>query len=260
MNIILSHRTGKHHISCGFQRNSFSTTNTAKESSTSTSFGWSNCNDGTVFHSSVSDLPVLILRSNFHSRKFLQEIQDVTLTADKFNPQIGIICLPFCVELGGPWPGHQSLARAEVEVGQPAGQVELDPTQGQMGVGITVSERGGDKIDNEKPAKHIRTHQRKAQWGASKSETTQRTHAGNRSEGIAFGNDFRSTNTGSVWEVIELWCYLYARSSGHRLFVSPYSPLSMLRAYDSGKAQRPLKSQKKVKHFKTQQRRVKLGP
>ncbi|KAJ6543451.1 hypothetical protein DFH09DRAFT_1088886 [Mycena vulgaris] len=45
-------------------------------------FRWSNCNDGTVFHSSLSDLPVLMLRTHFRGRKFLEEIQDVTLTAE----------------------------------------------------------------------------------------------------------------------------------------------------------------------------------
>lgn len=84
------------------------------------------------------------------------------------------------MKLDNPWPGHQNLAHAEIEVGQPAKRAKLDPTQEQIGVRITVSKRKGDKIDNDKLAKHIRTHQRKAQWGASKSETTQHTHAGNR--------------------------------------------------------------------------------
>jgi hypothetical protein len=44
-------------------------------------FRWSNCNDGTIFHSILSDMPVLILRTHFRGRKFLEEIRDVSLTA-----------------------------------------------------------------------------------------------------------------------------------------------------------------------------------
>ncbi|KAJ6565207.1 hypothetical protein DFH09DRAFT_1081864 [Mycena vulgaris] len=64
-------------------------------------FRWSNCNDGTVFHSSLSDLPVLMLRTHFRGRKFLEEIQDVTLTAE----MIGTIHLPFYMKPDDP--GHQ---------------------------------------------------------------------------------------------------------------------------------------------------------
>ncbi|KAF7354491.1 hypothetical protein MVEN_01138400 [Mycena venus] len=65
-------------------------------------FRWSNCNDGTVFHSSLSDLPVLMLRTHFRGRKFLEEIQDVTLTAE----MIGTIRLPFYMKPDDP--GHQN--------------------------------------------------------------------------------------------------------------------------------------------------------
>ncbi|KAJ6540032.1 hypothetical protein DFH09DRAFT_1090037 [Mycena vulgaris] len=65
-------------------------------------FRWSNCNDGTVFHSSLTDLPILMLRTHFRGRKFLEEIQDVTLTAE----MIGTIHLPFYMKPDDP--GHQN--------------------------------------------------------------------------------------------------------------------------------------------------------
>ncbi|KAJ7318307.1 hypothetical protein DFH08DRAFT_819914 [Mycena albidolilacea] len=75
-------------------------------------FRWSNCNDGTIFHSILSDMPVLILRTHFRGRKFLEEIRDVSLTAKMFNPQIGTIRLPFYMKPDDP--GHKNPALTSI--------------------------------------------------------------------------------------------------------------------------------------------------
>ncbi|KAJ6574035.1 hypothetical protein B0H19DRAFT_1063048 [Mycena capillaripes] len=62
-------------------------------------FHWLECNDGTVYYSALSNLPILILRTVFRSPKFLQELEEVQLTTD----QIGNIRLPFYMK---PDAGH----------------------------------------------------------------------------------------------------------------------------------------------------------
>ncbi|KAJ7283204.1 hypothetical protein C8J57DRAFT_1675521 [Mycena rebaudengoi] len=59
---------------------------------------WLECNDGTVYYSSFSNLPVLMLRTIYRSRKFLKEVQDVQITEN----QIGNICLPFYMKPDDP--------------------------------------------------------------------------------------------------------------------------------------------------------------
>ncbi|KAJ7240717.1 hypothetical protein C8J57DRAFT_1527386 [Mycena rebaudengoi] len=70
---------------------------------------WLECNDGTVYYSSFSNLPVLMLHTIYRSRKFLKEVQDVQITEKQARllsfqtsfenfedpTQIGNICLPF---------------------------------------------------------------------------------------------------------------------------------------------------------------------
>ncbi|KAJ7267745.1 hypothetical protein C8J57DRAFT_1228367 [Mycena rebaudengoi] len=52
----------------------------------------------------------------------------------------------------------------EVDTEKLAKQAKLDPRKEWKGRGITMSKcRGDDEIDDEKPAKHTRTHQEKAQ-------------------------------------------------------------------------------------------------
>ncbi|KAJ6537048.1 hypothetical protein B0H19DRAFT_1079425 [Mycena capillaripes] len=59
---------------------------------------WLKCNDGTVYYSTFSALPVLMVRTIYRSRKFLKEVQDVQLT----EKQIGNIRLPFYMKPDDP--------------------------------------------------------------------------------------------------------------------------------------------------------------
>lgn len=43
-------------------------------------FQWLECTDGTLYSSDDSNLPVLMLRTHYRSRKFLKEIAEVRLT------------------------------------------------------------------------------------------------------------------------------------------------------------------------------------
>ncbi|KAJ7604281.1 hypothetical protein DFH06DRAFT_1151258 [Mycena polygramma] len=65
-------------------------------------FRWLACNDGTLYISGDSMLPVLMLQTNFRSRKFLQEIREVQLAEE----QIGQIRLPFYMK--PDYPGHKN--------------------------------------------------------------------------------------------------------------------------------------------------------
>ncbi|KAJ7885633.1 hypothetical protein B0H13DRAFT_1889491 [Mycena leptocephala] len=53
-------------------------------------FQWLECNDGTLYSSDDSNLPVLMLRTHYRSRKFLKEIAEVRLT-EKQNPTLTAI-------------------------------------------------------------------------------------------------------------------------------------------------------------------------
>ncbi|KAJ7608527.1 hypothetical protein DFH06DRAFT_1148902 [Mycena polygramma] len=48
-------------------------------------FRWLACNDGTLYISGDSILPVLMLQTNFRSRKFLQEIREVQLAEEQLE-------------------------------------------------------------------------------------------------------------------------------------------------------------------------------
>ncbi|KAJ7653718.1 hypothetical protein DFH06DRAFT_1133850 [Mycena polygramma] len=65
-------------------------------------FRWLACKDGTLYISGDSMLPVLMLQTNFRSRKFLQEIREVQLAEE----QIGQIRLPFYMK--PDYPGHKN--------------------------------------------------------------------------------------------------------------------------------------------------------
>ncbi|KAJ7658185.1 hypothetical protein DFH06DRAFT_1407814 [Mycena polygramma] len=53
-------------------------------------FRWLECNDGTIYNSATSDLPVMIQRTFHRTRKFCQEIYEVHLNEN----QVGVIRLP----------------------------------------------------------------------------------------------------------------------------------------------------------------------
>jgi hypothetical protein len=66
--------------------------------------------------------------------------------------------------------------REEVDAEKPAKWAKLGPKKEQKGRGIVVLKRGGDdEIDDKKPTKRTRTHQRKAQEDVSKSMKKQFT-------------------------------------------------------------------------------------
>ncbi|KAJ7479047.1 hypothetical protein FB451DRAFT_1172168 [Mycena latifolia] len=46
-------------------------------------FRWLECNDGTIYDSASSEMPVMLLRTFFKSRRFCQEIDEVTITEEQ---------------------------------------------------------------------------------------------------------------------------------------------------------------------------------
>jgi hypothetical protein len=57
--------------------------NTRKGQFNEYKFQWPECLDGVLYDGELSNLPVLMLRTQFRARKFLQEISGITLTANQ---------------------------------------------------------------------------------------------------------------------------------------------------------------------------------
>ncbi|KAJ7218468.1 hypothetical protein GGX14DRAFT_595003 [Mycena pura] len=69
-------------------------------------FQWFGCNDGTIYRSEDSILPLPMLQRFFRERKFCEEIEDIVLTVE----QLGKVRLPFY-----PFPDYPDHQNSELE-------------------------------------------------------------------------------------------------------------------------------------------------